>query len=133
MDDRISMEDFIKANQMSISSVRVDENPHMDSQDMDHWKCTLRAGKSRMTVYFSQGYGHNGKEPKLSGVLSCLASDSSSVENNDFENWCADLGYDTNSRKAEKTYKICEKQAEKLREFLGDSAYETLLWKVEQD
>ena len=37
-----------------------------------------------------------------------------------------------NSRKAEKTFKTIEHQAKRLRNFLGDSAYETLLWNTER-
>ena len=62
------------------------------------------------------------------------ASDSSSIENNlltGFEGWASDLGYDPDSRKAEKIFKVCEKQAERLKKFLGDELYKILLWETE--
>ena len=62
----------------------------------------IRKQTLRMTVYFSQGYGHNGREPKTADVLDCLSSDAASIGNTDFEMWCNDLGYDSDSRKAEK-------------------------------
>ena len=109
-----------------------DANPHMaDSQNMNHFKVTLRFSGRQMTLYFSQGYGISG-EPTAADVLNCLASDSSSVENaRSFEDWASDLGYDTDSRKAEKIFKVCEKQAERLKKFLGEELYKILLWDVE--
>ena len=109
-----------------------DANPHMaDSQNMNHFKVTLRFSGRQMTLYFSQGYGISG-EPTAADVLNCLASDSSSVENaRSFEDWASDLGYDTDSRKAEKIFKVCEVQAGKLKKFLGEDLYKILLWDVE--
>lgn len=110
-------------------------NPNfIGSDDMDHWCCELRKDKRRMTVPFSCGVGHNGKAPKVEDVLDCLASDSASIENaQSFEEWCAEYGYDTNSRKAEKTFKICQRQAAKLKQFMDSSAgYNQLLFNTER-
>ena len=41
-----------------------------------------------------------------------------------FDAWCADFGYDTDSRKAEKTFKACEHQAARLKTFLESSLYQ---------
>lgn len=143
----VSIDQFITDNRIVSGAFRVDENPNMaDSHDMDHWKVTLtrctgnrerrrgdiRKQTLRMTVYVSQGYGHNGREPKTADVLDCLSSDAASIGNTDFEMWCNDLGYDSDSRKAEKTYKACEHSARRLRNFLGDELYEQLLWNVEE-
>lgn len=110
------------------------ENPaNRDWQDADHWKCVLKGAGSQMTIYFSMGYGHNGKAPKAADILDCLASDAASYENaQDFEDWAPDFGYDTDSRKAEGVYKAVSKGAAKLKRFLGPDAYETLLWNTER-
>ena len=50
-----------------------------------------------------------------------------------FEDWCSDFGYDTDSRKSEKTFKVCEHQAKRLRSFLGDSLYKQLLYDTERE
>ena len=50
-----------------------------------------------------------------------------------FEDWCSDFGYDADSRKAEKTFKVCEHQAKRLRSFLGDSLYKQLLYDTERE
>jgi hypothetical protein len=127
------MTNFLQTVGISMTAERADTNPNMERQDMDHWRCVLRAGRSRMTVMFSQGYGHNGKAPDVASVLDCLASDAAGVDNSrDFEDWCSEYGYDIDSRKAERTFKTCERQALKLHKFLGDSAYRTLLWDTER-
>ena len=81
---------------------------------------------------FVKGAGHYGTEPTVEEVLDCLAMDSQGVSGNSFEDWCDEYGYDTDSRKAHRTYRICDRQAEKLKALLGDSAYETLLYNVER-
>jgi hypothetical protein len=129
----VTIAELIRKNRITLTAERWHENPNMDSQDMDHWKTVLRMGNRRMTVYFSQGYYYNGKAPKADAVLDCLASDSSAIENNvRFEDWCSEFGYDSDSRKAEKIFKTCEHQAKRLRSFLGEDLFNTLLWDAER-
>jgi hypothetical protein len=145
-----TISEFIAANQITMACERTDANPNMsESRDMDHWKCLIQrygqrrrnhgkpgstTGKSRMTLTFSQGYGHKGAEPKLADVLDCLASDAAGAENaQDFEEWCSEYGYDPDSRKAEKTYNTVEHQAARLKTFLGDDLYNELLWNTERE
>ena len=129
-----NVQQFIATNKITLTADWADSNPHMiDSQNMDHWKVTLRRGRKRLTVYFSMGYAHNGKPPQADDVLDCLASDSAGHDNaRDFENWAAEYGYDTDSRKAEKIYRVVERQAAKLNVFLGDDLYNELLWDTER-
>ncbi len=129
-----TMTDFTRSFGIAAKCERWHENPSApDWQDADHWKCVLKGAGSQMTVYFSMGYGHNGKPPKAADILDCLASDAAGVENaRDFEDWASEYGYDTDSRKAECTYHACEKSAAKLKRFLGESAYERLLWETER-
>lgn len=92
-----------------------------DGWHHDAWKVTLtRKGKTLATPY-RMGTGHGGEAPTRETVLDSLCSDASSVVNAlDFEDWASDFGYDSDSRKAEKVYRECVKQTEKLRKFLGD-------------
>ncbi len=72
------------------------------------------------------------KIPTASDVLDCLASDASTMDNaRSFEEWAGDLGYDEDSRTAERTFKVCEKQAEDLRALLRD-AYDECLYHLER-
>ena len=126
------MKQFVNRNRVRIFCDWADDNPNMpDWKDANHFKCTLKMGKKQMTLYFSQGYGING-EPEAASVLDCLASDANCIDNaQTFVAWASELGYDPDSRKAEKIFKVCEKQAEKLKNFLGDDLYEDLLYNTE--
>lgn len=128
----MNVKQFCNKHKIKARSEWADSNPHMaDSQNMNHFKVTLKTAGRQMTLYFSQGYGISG-EPTAADVLDCLASDAASVENSrEFEEWASDLGYDPDSRKAEKIYKTIIKQAERLKKFLGNDLYKTLLWDTE--
>lgn len=134
-----TMRDFVRAHALVMAAERADANPNMDTDNqMDHWKCRIicRHGDQRrvMTTYFSMGWGLGGRPPKLCEVLDCMASDSAGLENNGtLEDWCSEYGYDTDSRKAERTYKTIQRQSARLRTFLGNAAYEALLWDTERD
>ncbi len=124
---------FVAQNNIKIACEWADRNPHMpDWNDANHYKCKLTMGRKQMTVYFSQGYGIS-HEPKTADVLNCLADDSAGVSNaRSFEEWANEYGYDTDSRKAEKTYNVCVKQAARLLSFLGNDLYNELLWETER-
>jgi len=91
-----------------------------DKQPMHHWRVTLRFEGRRTTVDFWQGLGHSA-EPTAADVLSSLVLDASSYENaGSFEAFVADLGYDEDSRAAERVYKACGKMAPRVRKLLGE-------------
>jgi hypothetical protein len=103
---------------------------------MNHYKVKLarRNGKIRryMTLYFSMGLGLKG-EPTAADVLDCLSSDASTIENaSGFEDWANELGFDADSRKAERSYRVTERQTKNLQGFLGDDAYQQLLYHTER-
>src|SRR5574342_52973 len=127
---------FAEEHGIEIGCTRVDRNPNMDdaSRDADHWQCVLtwkeKKGndrwRNRFTVYFTKGSAHKGAEPTAIEVLGCLASDASGIDES-FADWCANYGYDTDSRKAKKTYDTIKKQAANLKRFLGDGLFRALL------
>jgi hypothetical protein len=61
--------------------------------------------------------------PKLDDVLYSLVMDSSACEES-FDDWCANYGYDTDSRKALESYLACQESAAKLRKAGVDIAAE---------
>ena len=128
-----TMADFVARHNIKIACEWADRNPHMpDWNDANHYKCKLTMGRKQMTVYFSQGYGVS-HEPEVVDVLNCLADDSAGVSNaRSFEEWAEEYGYDTDSRKAEKTYNVCVKQAARLLSFLGEDLYNELLWETKR-
>jgi len=130
-----NMTQFLNANHITMTSVWAQDNPQMANPipGASHWRCTFRLGRKRMTTPFSMGSAHRG-EPDAASVLDCLASDATGFENaQSFEDWAGEYGYDTDSRTAERTFKAVERQARKLRAFLGDDLYETLLWNTERE
>jgi len=135
--EETTMKQFINWYRIKIESEYVDSNPNMqdDGHRMNHYKVVLTAridGKRKQfTTYFSMGLGLSG-DPDAGSVLDCLASDSSGIDGQSFEDWAGDYGYDTDSRKAERTYNACVTQAAKLKKFLGESVYETLVYHTER-
>ena len=133
----ITLDQFITEQQLVMSVRSVKRNPHMQGEQMPrNFECTIefegRGYHEPLTVYFSQGSAHK-KPPTLADVLDCLASDASGVDNaRSFEDWASEYGYDTDSRKAERTYHICEKQAQDLKALLGQDAYNQLLYGTER-
>lgn len=122
----MTITEFVKEHKISISNEYADFNPNMeDSDNMDNWKSTLKMGKKQMTVFFSKGTGHEGKEPDVVDILDCLIIDSSAMELT-FEDFCSEFGYDTDSRKAERTFKACSQNASKLFKFLYREKFEQL-------
>lgn len=132
------LQSFIHQHGIRMTCDRANSNPNMNSDPewsrrASHWKCTIIGpNRRKLTTYFSQGAAHT-SEPTAADVLDCLASDASGAENaRSFEDWCSEYGYDTDSRKAKRTYKVIQRQSESLKRLLGPELYETLLWNTER-
>ena len=70
------------------------------------WNITLRNGRKRMTFpYYGGGAA---SDPTVSDVVETLTLDGYALSVS-FEEWCAEYGYDTDSRSAESTYRACRK------------------------
>jgi hypothetical protein len=96
------------------------------------WRVTLTRDETvngdrerrKLSCDFFQGPAHS-SEPTPADVLSCLLSDASSVDNcRSFEDWCADLGYDSDSRRVLKIFHACEEMQQRLERFLGCDLYD---------
>ncbi len=59
-------------------------------------------------------------EPDIVDVVGCLLTDASALDYDLFEQWASDLGYDTDSRSAERTYNTCREHGAELRIMLRD-------------
>ncbi|MBR1173879.1 hypothetical protein JQ617_07930 [Bradyrhizobium sp. KB893862 SZCCT0404] len=68
----------------------------------------------------------NAIEPNAIDVVHSLVMDADVLDMGGFEDWASNYGYDTDSRKAERTYQACLAIALKLRFALGDAALKTL-------
>lgn len=76
-----------------------------------------------MTVEYSLGSTHKG-HPDIESVMGSLFSDASCAQGS-FEDFCSDIGYDTDSRLAEKIYKACKSINIRLHKFI-DSQYDAM-------
>lgn len=83
------------------------------------YRVTLRMGRRSMSVDWWQGQACT-DDPTAADVLANLLG-CEDTDNHDFESWCLDYGYNTDSRKAEQAYNVCRKLTAKLRRFLGDA------------
>ena len=84
-----------------------------------------------LTVPWRQGLGIT-DDPDAVSVLDALASDAATVENaRSFEEWADELGYDPDSRKAERIYRQVEEQAAALRDFLGED-FDSVVWETDR-
>ena len=81
----------------------------------------------RIVKKLSNGVKENMKSPSCIGMLWCLISDSSCVENcTDFADFCSEFGYDEDSRKAEKAFNECCKTLKALKKIFSAEEFETL-------
>ena len=75
--------------------------------------------RARSDRLMYKGPNLRAKSPTMYDIVCCVCKD----DPESFEDWCANFGYDTDSRKALDTYLACQKQAEDFRRLCGaDSA-----------
>jgi len=105
-----------------------------------HWKCIIRRRRGNrggdLLIYFSQGSAHT-KAPTLEDVLQCLHSDFNWVTYGDyptglvhgggFEEWAGNMGWDKDSRKAERIYKSIVDQVERFHCEFGQDTLDRFL------
>jgi hypothetical protein len=129
-----SLGEFATSHAVSFSAKPTDANPNTDDwEGAHHWLCVLRRHGARMSVPYSQGSAIV-NPPTVEDLLSCMADDCAGYENaRSFADWARDYGYDEDSRKAERIYKIIARQAASLKRLLGESAYRNLLWNTERE
>lgn len=83
-----------------------------------HYRVTLEyKGRKLPNIEFHTGSGWK-VGPVAHDVLDCLLSDAD-LGANTFDDFCAELGYDTDSRKALESYLECQSMSKKLHRLLG--------------
>lgn len=136
------------ANRISAHRITARAVPDTDFTPRDdwdrgsrHWKVTLSrpdyaypGHRRTLTVPFHTGSGLGPKPPKAVQVLACLLLDATGVAwGQSFEDWAGEYGYDTDSRKAEETYRQVIRQTEELRNFLLDRDDPWPMWLEQTD
>lgn len=68
--------------------------------------CRLTRNGKSYSFKFGQSIAAGSEQPTMYDILTCLTK----YDPQDFENFCSEFGYDTDSRSAEKTYKAVVKE-----------------------
>ena len=91
----------------------------------EHYRCTLSSGNaSTVTVTV----GCDDGPPGIADVIAVLGVEAATVESaRSFEEWAIALGYDPDSRHAERIYRAARRRARSLRHLIGDESYRGLL------
>lgn len=125
---RLNVQNILSTNGITFSARYIGEaSPdEFESRSMDQWTIKFtRQGKTQNFDYFT-GLGLRKKTrfeskpvtPTAADVLYCLTSEYDALSTS-FPDWCADFGYDEDSRKAFKIYEACQEGAKKLRDVFG--------------
>lgn len=132
-----TLDQFVRVHGITATCEYASENPNMEHDawhaSASHYVVTLRDSEGdTLDVPFSCGAALT-DEPDALVVLDALASDAASVAGRSFEDWADELGYDSDSRKAEATYEACKSQTERLRRWLGsDALLDALMYGTER-
>lgn len=122
-DDPMPDDDFefiLESIGVSLHCEQTGERPDgLMPESQTHFKCKVSRGNVNKKFYFSCGK-NLATGPGLTDLMSCLFLDASFAEY-DFDDFCSNLGYDVDSRKAEKIYKWTIKNTKKLRKLFNDS------------
>lgn len=136
----IAVKDYLETLGIAYNAQCLGETKR-DEWVCDEWRVTFNRGDKKETFEYFTGTGHRVSKvpvpafvglnprsiataswvkenvkphtPQAAGVLYSLLTDISATEQS-FANWCADFGYDTDSRKAFSVYEACQQNADKL-------------------
>ena len=120
---------------IKLSLTRTD---YTEADYADEWKKTSNKYKARitynkksMTISFYTGSGWK-KDPVLEDILGSILQDTTYLDYG-FEDFANEMGYDPDSRKAEKIYKEIQKQAKKINRIFSKEEQEELLTYLEKE
>lgn len=132
-------------------------NPKNPKDRPFNYRVSLKNGHEEYTTYYSKGVGHGKRtqkaaksyeayyqrarradhiacKPTLAEILDSLALDASDIANGyEFEEWAENLGYDTDSRQAERIYNACKDVFLGLVRLLGLEGVNDLINNTERE
>lgn len=103
--------DFCKIHGVKVSFrwIANEVNPlWKESKSRPHYKVTIKTERGQMTVDFWDSVYNmtNGKDPTEYDIFYCLEK----YEVYDFCEWCEEYGYNTDSRRDERLWRLCRRQ-----------------------
>lgn len=93
-------------------------------RDANGYRVTFTYDRRKASFDFWQGSGIT-RDPQAADVMACLVSDTQHGHES-FEEFCGNLGYDTDSRKAEKMWRACQRTGDQLYRLFGADYNEAL-------
>ena len=126
-------ENFLKVNNLQFRATQTAANacpPWDDERHIhgDEYQITISrkgvSGRLSFRFWNSLNDVQNGNEPNAYDVLSCVSSEAYTPET--FRDFCAEYGYDEDSRKAEKTFKRADRFAHRIRAFFSEKELEAV-------
>ena len=97
-----------------------------DKDERDIFACTLRRDGKSISFKFGQSIndstGNGSNKPTAYDLLTCITKS----DPGNFNNFCGDFGYSEDSRGAEKIYKACVKEWDKVSGFFSEEEIEQL-------
>lgn len=122
-------ERFLKKTGATIKAEYMETGKHFDDDKevRDIYSITITRGKRAYTFRFGQSLrettGHGGNAPSAYDVLSCTQK----YHPGTFEDFCAELGYDVDSRKAEKVYNAAVNEYTQLSRLFTDKELDEMI------
>ena len=109
---------FIKEHKISLTIKGKEYKRHFSGDKEPRWvfTCTLKANGRQYTFKFGQSYYNGEKAPELEDVLACLTK----YDVGDFNNFCAEFGYDEWERDSKKIYKAVLREFRNVHRLFGD-------------
>lgn len=106
--------------------------------ECDQWRVVIKSesGSAQHTFDYYTGLGlrRDGApdQPSVANVLHALLMDSSTSDQK-FQEWCDEMGYSSDSRRAYTVYKACLRIARKLRECFSPDTLEQIRHVLEEE
>lgn len=123
-----AVNEVLRLNNIAFNAVYVDQVKKEGNWNCDYFVCTLKYKGTTETFNYHTGLGlrKNNKTvmPKATDVLYSLFLDCTQGE--DFIDWCANYGYDSDSIKAMKIYEACQANETKLKNVLPNEVFKQL-------
>ncbi len=112
--------DFMKKTGTKIyfKSVKYDYHFYDDTKKRDIYKIVIKRNGKQMTIHFGQSYINTelGNPPAYYDILACLTKEDPGT----FDDFCDCYGYDRDEKHTKKTYKLCEREWQKVNNLFFD-------------
>lgn len=117
-------QDFLDKNKLTFTVKYLSWGPYFmdEKESRSIFRCVLRRGRKSVSFRFGQSIADGNKPPTPYDLLACITKSNPG----DFENFCADYGFNSDSRKDYKSYLAVCKEWEKVERFFSSEELEEL-------